>query len=202
MSKQDRQGVRTPSDLERKYDFGNFMNSSRNTSLQMELQIKQLNQNLTQLNTELLGRIDDLKSKIENHSQTWFFSGKPTLENAPAVEWNTDEIKTAHIGDLYFDNDNGRIYLFKSAEGSYEWASCYTGGDNTGLLDCTVTFTAEGQVYEIVSVKSGNTVNAPLTNPTSENGTFVSWQIDGVDIVFPYIPTGDTEITAYFLASS
>lgn len=202
MSKQDRQGARTPSDLERKYNFGRFMNDSRNLSLQIELQIKQLNQNVTQLNTELLAKIEDLKNEIVKHNQTWFFSGKPTLENAPAAEWNTDDIKMSHVGDLYFDNDDGRVYLFKSTEGSYEWVSCHTGEDNAGLLECTVTFTAEGTIYEIVSVKKGNSVNAPLTNPTSEIGDFVSWQIDGVDVVFPYAPSGDTEITAFFSAST
>lgn len=62
----------------------------------------------------------------------------------------------------------------------------------------TVTFLVDGAVYEKVSVKAGNSVSAPETEPTSESGTFVAWQLNGEDVTFPFTPTGDTEITAVF----
>lgn len=65
-------------------------------------------------------------------------------------------------------------------------------------LGYTVVFLVDGEVYETVSVKSGHAVNVPAAEPTSESGDFVSWQFNGEDIVFPYTPTADTELTALF----
>lgn len=62
----------------------------------------------------------------------------------------------------------------------------------------TVTFLVDGAVYEKVSVKAGNSVSAPETEPNSESGTFVAWQLNGEDVTFPFTPTGSTEITAVF----
>lgn len=62
----------------------------------------------------------------------------------------------------------------------------------------TVTFLADGAVYEKVCVKEGNSVSAPAAEPTGESGTFVAWQLDGEEVTFPFTPTGDTEITAVF----
>ena len=72
-----------------------------------------------------------------------------------------------------------------------------SGVEDSGvkLLDNTVTFTVDGEPYEIVSVKSGNSVNAP-TVPQIEGKSFSSWNVDGVPIEFPYLPDKDTEIYA------
>ena len=77
----------------------------------------------------------------------------------------------------------------------------YNAGKSQGgggvKLDHTVTFTVDGAPYEIVSVKRGNSVNAPATEPTSENGSFAGWLLNGAIVGFPYAPTSDTEITAH-----
>ena len=61
----------------------------------------------------------------------------------------------------------------------------------------TVTFLVDGAVYERVSIKEGNSVGAP-TEPTVDGGTFVSWQLAGQDVTFPFTPTADTELVAKF----
>ncbi len=65
-------------------------------------------------------------------------------------------------------------------------------------LDNTVKFMVDGKPYEVVSVKDGNSVNAPSGIPTSENGDFAGWKIDGADAKFPCIPSKDTDIVALF----
>ena len=65
-------------------------------------------------------------------------------------------------------------------------------------IDYTVTFLVDGEVYERVSVRSGNAVNAPAAEPTVDGGTFVSWQHNGKEVTFPYTPTADTELVAIF----
>jgi hypothetical protein len=71
---------------------------------------------------------------------------------------------------------------------------CFSGT----ALEYTVTFKANDEVYEVVSVKAGNSINAPATNPTSESGSFVSWMLNEEAVVFPYKPTSDVELTASF----
>lgn len=187
MSKQDRQGVRTPQDLERKYDFGQFFGSGDNSYAKLADQLNRVNQNLAQFTAYTKGKFEEL----EKDSATWIYSGAPTLENQPAVGWETEEAKEKHIGDFYYNTDTGSMYLFKLTDETYEWVKCFG-------LDYTVTFTVGGAIYEIVSVKSGNSLNAPTVNPTGENGTFTAWQFNGETVTFPFTPTEDTELSAAF----
>jgi hypothetical protein len=70
MSKQDRQGVRTPAELERKYDFSLLSGQSNMTS-DLKNQINQLNQSLSMFAAstnvsieQLSGDIDDLEQAV------------------------------------------------------------------------------------------------------------------------------------------
>lgn len=42
--------------------------------------------------------------------ETYFLAGEPTLENEPAVNWTTDNLKNQHLRDVYYDNDSGKAY--------------------------------------------------------------------------------------------
>ena len=76
------------------------------------------------------------------------------------------------------------------------------GTASATMLDNTVTFLADGEPYEIVSVKSGNYVNAPATEPTSENGVFLNWQdSDNNTVNFPYLPKSDITLYAFITES-
>lgn len=75
--------------------------------------------------SSLIGYIDDidkdLTGLVDNKIDTWFYSGMPTLSNMPAEDWTSNAIKDKHIGDLYFDTDNGYTYRFTSTSWSYAW---------------------------------------------------------------------------------
>lgn len=74
---------------------------------------------------------------------------------------------------------------------------------NTLQVGHTVTFTVDGEPYEIVSVKAGNSVNAPSIEPRKENLVFIRWNDgNGDEVAFPFTPTEDTEIVAYFSTRS
>lgn len=123
MSKQDRQGVRTATDIERKYNLGDI-SKNRDTGSKQDILLQQINQDLAVFKAQTNAKIEEL----EGNDKMWFYSGVPTLENHPAVEWTTDELRTKHIGDMYYDVDNGNMYLFKSNDGIYVWESCFGGG--------------------------------------------------------------------------
>jgi len=65
MSKQDRQGVRTPSDLERKYNFGQvFADQQTENSRQGDL-ISRLNQTLAQFMAYATGALETLGKDLD-----------------------------------------------------------------------------------------------------------------------------------------
>ncbi len=135
MSKQDITLPKTPTDIERKYKLGRSK-SAPGSSVQLELQVQQLSQTLSQFMTTTNGKIAELEKKI------------------------------------------------------------------LPKLDYTVTFKADNGVYEIMSVKIGNSINAPTTEPTSESGNFGGWcDAEGNTITFPFTPTSDIELTAMFISS-
>lgn len=129
MKKQDRCGVRTASDLEQKYDFGALGNNATSTA-KLEEQTKQLNQTLSQFIANTNARFEEIE-EIET-TGTHFYSGVPTLLNEPAISWETDELKQEHIGDMYYDTDNGHIYLFKITDDVYEWVECLNESSSEG----------------------------------------------------------------------
>ena len=69
---------------------------------------------------------NDLQSQIDGEIVSWFYEGTPTLDNAPAVDWDTDTLKERHLGDMYYDIGtgvtSGFAYRFiKSEQGVYAW---------------------------------------------------------------------------------
>lgn len=184
MSKQDRQGVRTPADVERKYNLGQLAKSEGLSSKERE-QINQLNQSFSQFVASTNAKIKELEdkytpTKIET-TQTWFGNGVPTLESPPALSWNTDELKVEHIGDIYYDVDNGYVYLFDGTG----WIVCNAPTNAETFL---VTFYDAHRVVQAgYTIKQGDSVNAPITDVTWVND-------DGVAVTFPYTPTSDTNL--------
>jgi hypothetical protein len=120
----------------------------------------------------------------------------------------TDKDRVEHTMECTYSEDGklmGVTYDGKAIELTYDEdmlveigkaAVNFSNAQTSGVqaLDHTVTFTVDGGPYEVVSVKDGNSVNAPATQPIN-NGNIVSrWSVDGADITFPYTPTSDVII--------
>lgn len=56
--------------------------------------------------------IKDLQKQTDGAIETWFYEGVPTLDNLPAIDWTTEDLKKIHIGDLYYDQTTGYAYRF------------------------------------------------------------------------------------------
>lgn len=118
--KQDRQGVRTAQDLERKYDLKSISTIKKAVENSVE-GINQTNKTLEEFMSATLKDIGDLQSQIDGNITTWFYSGVPTINNLPASEWTTEEERANHLGDLYYDQDTGYSYRFFLNNGVYCW---------------------------------------------------------------------------------
>ena len=69
---------------------------------------------------------ENLQNQIDGKYETFFYDGVPTLNNLPASQWTTTDLKDAHVGDLYWDKTNEHAYRFiKTVNGStttYSWS--------------------------------------------------------------------------------
>ena len=119
MSKQDRQGVRTAQDLERKYDLA--LVGVKKAVKQSEDSITKTNKTLEEFMEATLSTIDDIYNQMDGNITTWFYNGVPTLSTLPASEWTTDALKNEHLGDLYYDRDTGYGYRFAYCEDTFQW---------------------------------------------------------------------------------
>lgn len=68
----------------------------------------------------LTDKVNNLQGQIDGNIQTWTGTSAPTLENYPANEWETDEEKDKHVGDVYYDGNN-HAYRFRNDGSGYEW---------------------------------------------------------------------------------
>ena len=117
--KQDRNGVRTAQDLERKYNLADLVGIKKAVEMQEE-GINKTNAELEQFMASTLETIEGLENKIDGSITTYYASGVPTLDNYPANEWSPEEYST-HVGNMYYDKDTGYSYRFLYDEGTYKW---------------------------------------------------------------------------------
>lgn len=111
--------VRTPQDLERKYNFASLLGLSKNIEINRQ-GMQKIENELNNFITSTIGDIQDLQEQIDGKVTTWYYTGEPTLNNKPANEWDTDEVKNEHIGDLYYDKGTGHSYIFQY-DTEYRW---------------------------------------------------------------------------------
>ena len=152
--------VRTAQDLERKYDLGSIGEIKKNIELQKENLTKVENENTNILKAIII----NLDGIIEDQSDIslWFFNGVPTLENEPYIDWTTYD---NHIGDIYYDKDTGKVYIFKSENDAYFWDE----NTNLELMRAMALSNAE------VKIGSERKVFLTIPTPPYQNG---DWYID------------------------
>lgn len=117
--KQDRNGVRTPQDLERKYNLADLVGIKKAVELQEE-GINQTNATLEQFMSSALDSINDLQQQIDGSITTYYCSGVPTLDNYPTNEWPVEDYPH-HVGNMYYDKDTGYAYRFFLDGDTYRW---------------------------------------------------------------------------------
>lgn len=109
MSKQDRQGVRTPEQLERKYDFGGKDSSDKQNFAKLSRQVERLSTTLTQFVSSTNAALEDLRADIDKnfkkfHPEAFIFAITNNLVNcvtsSDAVEIVGGEAYTAVISGV------------------------------------------------------------------------------------------------------
>ncbi len=110
----------TAEDLIRRYNLEN-LKSDRKSIQTIKENANNTNNLLNNFIEATVSDLQNLQDQVDGNIATWFFSGVPTLENNPAVDWTSDEDKNNHLGDLYYDKDTGYAYRFSLEENTYKW---------------------------------------------------------------------------------
>lgn len=85
--------------------------------------IKQDITGLTVKTGTLEADIESLKKQSDGSIDTHFGIVAPSLDNEPAVNWDTEELKREHTGDIYYNNLTGEAYRwsYDPENQSYFW---------------------------------------------------------------------------------
>ncbi|CAM0052876.1 tail protein [Vibrio phage K479] len=74
-----------------------------------------------------------IQAQLDKSITSWFGNDTPTAGNYPASDWVTDAEKDVHLGDLYYDNDDGLSYRWSLDEGVYLWVQVIDSGITAAL---------------------------------------------------------------------
>ena len=66
-------------------------------------------------------QMNSIQAQIDGQIQTYFEAYEPTLSNAPANEWITEDDKINHMGDLFYNSETGLGYRFSYINNSWSW---------------------------------------------------------------------------------
>ena len=60
--------------------------------------------------TKFSNLVDEVKKQKDQSIVVWYYGYEPTVDNVPANAWNTDELRSEHIGDIFYDIENNHSY--------------------------------------------------------------------------------------------
>lgn len=84
-------------------------------------QVIQQQESQTEIINSVQDSIDNLTEQINENIIIYRGNGVPTLDNYPANEWTTTELKDDHVGDLYYDTEDGKTYRFDKNGVIFSW---------------------------------------------------------------------------------
>lgn len=112
---------------------------------------------------------EDLQDQILAQIETWTGSAVPTLNNYPANQWGTADLRKNHVGDVYYVinpalQQDGYCYRFAESENStFSWVLIKDSDVTKALKEL---LEVQGDIGEIQTFDS--TVSSFMTNTTDE----------------------------------
>ena len=76
---------------------------------------------MAQMVIDFNGDIENLQDQIDGNISTWFYDVDPAMGLPPVTDWDTDEKKDAHLGDIYYNTVKGYAWRFMKSGSTYSW---------------------------------------------------------------------------------
>ena len=129
--------------------------------------------------------INNILKQLDGVVETWFGSGTPSLTNTPANDWATDADKEVHLGDIYYNNEDGAAYRFSKEGSTYKWVEISDSAIATAMQAAAAAQdTADGKrrvfvtqpvpPYDVGDLWANGTFLKVCLTARGKNATFVS----------------------------
>lgn len=76
---------------------------------------------MAQMVIDFNGDIENLQDQIDGNISTWFYDVDPAMDLPPVTDWDTDEKKNTHLGDIYYNTVKGYAWRFMKSGSTYSW---------------------------------------------------------------------------------
>ena len=107
---------------------GNRANTAQKTADQAQIvansALKGTKENAAQMAQMVInfnGDIENLQDQIDGNITTWFYDADPAMNLPPVTDWDTDEKKDTHLGDIYYNTVKGYAWRFMKSGSTYSW---------------------------------------------------------------------------------
>lgn len=64
------------------------------------------------INNTLPGILSEIQSQLDGQIEQFFQEYDPSNSNKPAIDWNTTDLKEAHLGDLFYNTISGKVFRY------------------------------------------------------------------------------------------
>ncbi len=129
--------------------------------------------------------INNILKQLDGVVETWFGSGTPSLTNTPANDWATDADKEVHLGDIYYNNEDGAAYRFSKEGSIYKWVEISDSAIATAMQAAAAAQdTADGKrrvfvtqpvpPYDVGDLWANGTFLKVCLTARGKNATFIS----------------------------
>lgn len=108
-------------DLDNSEIGGRIVFSSNGQEKTLEELGKESLENKDFINNTLPGILSEIQSQLDGQIEQFFETYDPTLTNAPAKDWTTNQMKENHLGDLFYNTESGKIFRFIKNGSVYSW---------------------------------------------------------------------------------
>lgn len=74
--------------------------------------LKEVTTSIEAMDGKITLSVSSLEQQLERKSGNWYGNYEPTSGNNPASAWTTDDLKSLHVGDIYYDITTGYAYRY------------------------------------------------------------------------------------------
>lgn len=108
-------------DLDNSEIGGRIVFSSNGQEKTLEELGKESLENKDFINNTLPGILSEIQSQLDGQIEQFFETYDPTLTNAPAKDWTTNQMKENHLSDLFYNTESGKVFRFIKNGSVYSW---------------------------------------------------------------------------------
>ena len=90
-----------------------------------------------------------IQSQVDGQIEAWYYSVEPTLQNEPAVNWTTEELRERHRGDIYYDITTGHSWRWMKDGSTWQWQAIPDSDAAAALAEAQAALAKAGEKRRI-----------------------------------------------------